>query len=392
MKNETKNNDNYTYFLTSSTENVTICKLHLCTWMFHGEKEYLECGLQIKCDDTIKESRKIDLRLWIPWITQNTKVSDLYPSLKESENARFIFNESFYSTAPFDDAHPERGVMIEFANRTKLCLVPVKQVSSNGHLDLSIEIPPNHGTAELQDCVYVRVMIAAPSGMLSFKQPGIAKRIYSYDIKLNEPRNQPRNEDFHSSQICPVQKAYCLHIIPSNFSLSFLSNDTFKNVRLLEKASYENYVSKIADDKHLPKQLGNDEFLVVFNKRSAKEGEENINPTSFFSVFEEESVGNTQVILAIVLNYVCSLFFYWISLDGQNQTPKLVAAAAMGIALAFSCWLLIRKQMGFLSFVYRVAPITIIIALIAWLIHGNYLKLPTTIPTPPTSTHHTTLK
>jgi len=367
MKIAPKINDNYTYFLTSTIGNVTIDKLHLCTWMFHGEKEYLECGMQIQCDERIRESRKIDLRLWIPWLKPGTKVQDLYPTLKDGENARFIFNEGFNSTSPFDDAHSGTGVVIKFANGEELCLLPVTTSCSDGHLNLSITIPADRGDAKLQDSIYIRVMIAAPSGMLSFKQPGIAKRIYSYDIKMNEPRNRPDNTDFDFKNVCPVLKAYCLHIIPSSFSMSFLSNDTFKNVRLLEKHSYEKYVSKITGDENLPKQLGNDEFIVVFNKRTPKGNEKNINPSSFFSVFEEESVGNAQVILAIVLNYICSFFFYWLSFSGPCATKQFCATGSMGLALMIYCWWLIRKQMSVISFVVRVVPITLIIMLIAWI-------------------------
>ena len=142
---------------------------------------------------------------------------------------------------------------------------------NEGRIDLTIEVPDDkvvegeHSRdVKVGQHLYVRMLIEIPESHFSFRQKGIAKTIYSYDVKVNEPRNHPNDAKFDLRQMCPVEYVFCLHIIPSKFSLIFLEEKAFKNVRILEKVRYENYVKPM---KSLPPNVKKNEFLVVFNKR-----------------------------------------------------------------------------------------------------------------------------
>lgn len=378
--------DEYTYFLTS-VQRVLVEKLHLCSWLFWDSKEYLEVGLQIKYNEHQKAGRSpVVLSLWIPWVCSTTKVDDMYPSLKDSQNCRFIFNEAVDGTGYFDDGNAATGARFSFNNMEDLCVLPIaKSVKvDRGRVDLTINVPDDKivETDHSRDVkvgqhLYVRLLLEIPESHFSFKQKAISKTIYSYDVKVNEPRNHPNDEAFKLEQMCPIEKVYCFHIIPSKFCLSFLEEKAFQNVRILEKTRYENYVKPM---KSLPSKIKKDEFLVVFNKRKAstfkkEDGTEIPNaeiksqPVSFFSVFEVESVGHEQVVLALLLNLGCSLFFYFIT-AGQGGCPPTfkiwVALGVVSLVLAIVSWLLVRKQVGFFKFVGSCMAIAGVLGLLAW--------------------------
>ena len=378
--------DEYTYFVTSS-QRVLVEKLHFCSWLFLESREYLEVGLQIKYDEPLKKKRPpVGLSLWIPWVCSTTKVEDMYPALKDSKNCRFIFNEAVDGTGYFDDGNAITGVQFSFNNMEDLCVLPIaKGIKVNeGRIDLTIEVPDDkvvegeHSRdVKVGQHLYVRMLIEIPESHFSFRQKGIAKTIYSYDVKVNEPRNHPNDAKFDLRQMCPVEYVFCLHIIPSKFSLIFLEEKAFKNVRILEKVRYENYVKPM---KSLPPNVKKNEFLVVFNKRKVTafkndDGEaiqdDKIKslPASFFSVFEAESVGHEQVVLALLLNLGCSLFFYFITAGSCNNSPTPKVWVTLGVVsavLIIGSWLLLRKQIGFLKFACSCAAIVGVLGALAW--------------------------
>ena len=363
--------DEYTYFVTSA-QRVLVEKLHFCSWLFWDSKEYLEVGLQIKYAENLKACRPpVVLSLWIPWVCSETNVDDMYLSLKDSQNCRFIFNEAVDGTGYFDDGNAATGARFSFNNMEDLCVLPIaKNVKvDRGRIDLTINVPDDKivETDHSRDVkvgqhLYVRLLLGIPESHFSFKQKAISKTIYSYDVKVNEPRNHPNDEAFKLEQMCPIETVYCLHIIPSKFCLSFLEEKAFQNVRILEKARYENYVKPM---KSFPSKIKKDEFLVVFNKRKAsafkKEDGSEIpsaeiknRSASFFSVFEVESVGHEQVVLALLLNLGCSLFFYFITAGQGGRPPTFkiwVALGVVSLVLIIAGWLLVRKQVGVFKFV-----------------------------------------
>ena len=44
----TNNENRRSYFVTTAGRKLIIEKMHLCSWLFHDEKECLEVGLQIR--------------------------------------------------------------------------------------------------------------------------------------------------------------------------------------------------------------------------------------------------------------------------------------------------------------------------------------------------------
>lgn len=369
--------DEYTYFVTSP-QRVLVEKLHFCSWLFLESREYLEVGLQIKYDGPSKKERPpVELSLWIPWVCSTTKVEDMYPALKDSKNCRFIFNEAVDGTGYFDDGNASTGVQFSFNNMEYLCVLPIAEgiKVDKGRIDLTIKVPDDkvvegdHSRdVKVGQHLYVRMLIEIPGSHFAFRQKGIAKTIYSYDVKVNEPRNHPNDSKFDLRQMCPVEYVFCLHIIPSKFSLSFLEEKAFKNVRILEKVRYENYVKPM---KLLPHNVKKDEFLVVFNKRKVvafknDDGkaieDDNIKslPASFFSVFEAESIGHEQVVLALLLNLGCSLFFYCVTVGSRDNSPTSKVWVAFGVVsavLIICSWWLLRKQIGLLKFLLPCAVV-----------------------------------
>ena len=113
-------------------------------------------------------------------------------------------------------------------------------------------------------------------------------------------------------------------------------------MRILEKGAYEKYANPM---KGLPK-IEDKDLMVVFNKDRAK------SSYSFFSVFEKESIGNAQVIMAISLNILVSSFFFLLPIVARAHpfyeiTWKVCAYVPLGlIALAIGIWMILRDQVN----------------------------------------------
>jgi len=377
------------YFVTTSGKKVIVEKLHLCSWLFHDAKEFLEVGLQIKFDqDLMIPKSTVDLTLWMPWVkkegVEKTKVFDLYDALIDRRNCQFIFNEEARGVDNFEGQKEEDGKLVRFFNNETLCVLKANASVDDMRVNMSLKIPDDHGGTKIGDHLYARILLDVPSSNFSLRQKCISKTIYSYDVKVNEPRNHPESPLFHVEEICPVEKLFSLHIVPSNFSLSFLDHNAFRNVRILEKASYEKYVQKVGSV--LPANVKKGSLIVIFNKRSVSDVKNasgsflsmdkiQIVPGSSFSVFEVDSVGYYQVVLAIVLNYVSSLFFYLISLSKDNAVwvwpISRVAWAVVGMTLGLSCasWLLVRKQVKWWVFLLNwIAIVGALSVLAKWVI------------------------
>ena len=365
MNRTDKNNENRrSYFVTTKGRKLIIEKMHLCSWLFYDTKECLEVGLQIKFERVLMPpNSNVDLTLWMPWVKKDgankTEVNDLYDALADRENCQFIFNEEAQGVENFEGLKDGDGKLVRFFNDETLCVLKANAHVEDMRVNLSLKIPDDHGKTKIGDHLYARILMEVPSSCFSLRQKGISKTIYSYDVKVNEPRNLPDSGDFHPNQICPIAKLFCIHIVPSDFCLSFLDHNAFKNVRILEKTSYEKYVQKAGSV--LPANVKKGSLLVVFNKRKVnkvidEKGNylpiENvqIEPGSSFSVFEVDSIGYSQVVLAIVLNFACSLFFYLISLRPDNKVftwpLSRVSYAFLGIVIVLSLasWALVRQQ------------------------------------------------
>lgn len=386
MNKTDKNNENRrSYFVTTKGRKILVEKMHLCSWLFQDARECLEVGLQLKYErEFMPPNGNVDLTLWMPWVkkegSDKTEVHDLYDALIDRENCQFIFNEEAQGVESFEGQKDEDGKVVRFFNGDTLCMVKANPKSGDKRVDLSIKIPDDGGKTKIGNHLYVRILMEVPASHFSLRQKGISKTIYSYDVKVNEPRNQPDSNEFFIKQVCPVEMLFCLHIVPSNFSLSFLDHNAFKNVRILEKTSYEKYVKKAGSV--LPANVKKGSLMVVFNKRGVslvkeKDGDPlpidriSIVPGSSFSVFEVDSVGYYQVVLAIILNFVCSMFFYLVA---QRHGDKVVTwpLSKIGVAflavtaiLALATWFMVRKQVKWWTFVIGCVSVVGILVLLA---------------------------
>ena len=133
-------------------------------------------------------------------------------------------------------------------------------------------------------------------------------------------------------------------------------------MRILEKGAYEKYANPM---KGLPRIVDKD-LMVVFNKDEGK------SSYSFFSVFEKESIGNAQVIMAISLNILVSLFFFLLPIVARARSLKEIpwkvyVYVPLGmIALAIWIWSILRDQVKWMK--YGVCSLATIIVFILMLI------------------------
>lgn len=329
--------DTHSYFVTS-TEGYEIERLHLCSWLFSDNTEFLECGMEVCC---AKVTGSVSFKVWVPWMQKGDELQDLYISLKESENTKFIFNDNVDSAAYFKDGD-KTGASFTFVSGSRLTVLPCELTSENGFVKVLINLPIETETAKIGGRFYIRFLMKATGRLFSFRQQGITKSIYSYDLKVNEPRNCPEDLKPSTDKLCKIKNAFCLHIVPSVFSLAFLSQSAFKSVRILEKGAYAKYVRPM---RGIPKIVDND-LMVVFNK--SKDGQS----YSFFSVFERESIGNAQVVMAISLNILVSSFFFLLPIIARvkewDQVPwKVWVYVPTGLlGLAGSMWYILREQVS----------------------------------------------
>lgn len=349
--------DEHSYFVTAK-ERYDIERLHLCSWFFSDNSEFLECGMEVCCHQT---SGDVQLKIWVPWIREGDDLQDLYISLKEAANTKFIFNENVKSTSYFKDGD-KVGVSYAFVNGNTLTVLPCRLSAGNGFINIVVSLPVETESTKIGGRFYIRFLIKATDRLFSFRQQGISKSIYSYDLKVNEPRNCPADLKPSVDLMCNIQNAFCLHIVPSVFSLAFLSQTCFKNVRILEKGAYEKYVQPM---NGVPKIVDND-LMVVFNKASGKES------YSFFSVFERESIGNSQVVMAVSLNILVSSFFFLLPIIARvrslAQVPwKIWTYIPIGlVALSLSIWYILREQVS--KWVFAVFALTLSVLFVSALI------------------------
>lgn len=115
--------NNYFIFTEKNIE-IELERFHICTWEFKNNSALIEFGGEIKNAFDIKE--EVTLKFYIPWISSNHIISDLYDKLKESENSRFIFNDSVSGHEFLDGGQKRHGVIQKFENRNPLCLIPIE--------------------------------------------------------------------------------------------------------------------------------------------------------------------------------------------------------------------------------------------------------------------------
>lgn len=296
-------------FFVFGKGDIEIERLHLCTWDLSNCNSFIEIGGEIDRNKYFEKNNKhvIELTIAAPILSEVTNKDNiicLAKRLAQSENSKFIFNDSLKSWSEIQ-GDSRNGVNLSFVEREELSILPIDilELNSKGYLTISIEIPEN-----ANKWVYFRILIKTDSKTLALPKRGIASSKYIFDIRINEQRNLSdviydaiKREHL---KICNIKSYFCFHIVPNTFEISFVDDDKLNSVRMLETELFKRY---LADD--IDQKIENKKYLIAFNKWVNKDYPNKRKGCSFFSIFKQERLGTGQIVLAIGANILCSLLF-----------------------------------------------------------------------------------
>lgn len=291
-----------TYFILTNKP-IAIERLHICTWDFNNSKAAIEIGIEFSATPYSKD---VAFKLSLPFLKETDSAICLMDSLvRDDDNSKFIFNDTIKANKPIK-GDKRNGSIIEFQSRT-LSILPIKEVTiENGVCSFMVK----DINQSLKN--YIRLFIQTDVSNLSVIKNGITKKTFIYDIKINEKRNLPNRINDLMNQgyaLChSIKSCFCFHVIPSNYNISYLDSSKLKNIRILEADAFNRYLP-------LDKKMKQDDCLIVFNKASNSPD----GCYSFFSEFEQETIGNKQIVLAIAANIACSLLFGIYTLRGWSK-------------------------------------------------------------------------
>jgi len=289
------------YFIFSKrTQKIQLERFHICSWEFINGSALIEFGGEI-INSEIFNNDTLEFDIYIPWINKKHKINDLYENLKESENCKFIFNDSVRGNKFLDDGQRREGVIQEFIEREPLCIIPIRSEinETDKIVSISINLKSYKATQYNKPTnLYFRFYLEPNISDISTRKSGISHSTIIYDVKINEKRNLPDNSciDLKEKQLCEIKSCFYFNILPNSYDLTFFDTGALKNIRTLEFDSFKKYIK----DKRVKK----DELVVVFNKKDNKES------YSFFSIFSKERIGAGQFALAVFVNLVCGILLY----------------------------------------------------------------------------------
>jgi hypothetical protein len=304
-------NNNY-FIFTENDPRIDLERFHVCTWEFNNGTAIIEFGAEIKTPVHM-QGDSIKLKMNIPWLTSKYKINDLYEKLKDSENSRFIFNDSVTGNQFLDDGQQKNGVIQHFSGRPSLCIMPISYEIDDKNKIIVITVnlkdfrnrqkpSPNNDTS-----LYFRFFIEPIIDQLSTRKIGINRTNIIYDIKVNEKRNWPESSQININNInlCKIKSCFSFNIVPNSFDLAFFDSSTLKTVRTLEFNSFKRYMG----DRRVKK----DELVVVFNKKN------DADSYAFFSSYKKERIGSGHFALAILANLMCGILLFIPTIRGNKS-------------------------------------------------------------------------
>lgn len=285
---------NNAYYILAENQ-VSVERLHICTWEFPNESSYIEFGMEFSYESFIDES--IIFYLAVPFIKEDYNVTCLMKNLSKTDNGRFIFNDVVRGVENVGDDSRD-GSILKFETRDNLTVLPSDNKAYEGYIKINIKKPNRH-----EGNLYFRILIKIDNDTIAIRKNGIAQTSYIYDFKINETRNLPQNiyelKKNNSLEICKVKKVFCLHAVPDHFVFSFVDSSKLKNIRKLEASAFLQYLPEI-------KNIRKDCYNIMFLKDDNSNGKESY---SLFTICTEETIGSKQIALAIGANILCSLLF-----------------------------------------------------------------------------------
>lgn len=116
-----------------------------------------------------------------------------------------------------------------------------------------------------------------------------------------------------------------MHVVPSDYYLTYADSNKLKNIRILENDAFNRYLI----DLHALE----DEYIIIFQKDQTKEKDE-VKSYSFFSEFEKERLGSKQIIFAVFANLFCSLIIGIFPSKITEELGHWYSNLSWGIAIA----------------------------------------------------------
>lgn len=287
-------------FILSSTE-LTLEKLHICTWDVKGQKAFIEVGMQI---DAKNIQDDFSVFIYLPFINNSTQVSSLHQELSDEANFRFIFNRT-HSNKTLIAADQRNGAIFTIedkdaneratAHTENMAIINVDaSIEENYFVKIKFTRPEGDVTK-----LYGRILLRTAHDTLANTVSGITKKDYLYDIKINEARNMPdvvfAYKRENNLTLLNPNTVFLLHAIPEEWNINYSDSSRLKSVRRLEMDAFKRYMSWI--------EKVSGEYLITFSKADANGG------TSFFTSFTKENVGSKQLFAAVIMNILCSLIF-----------------------------------------------------------------------------------
>lgn len=311
-----KTSDNGYFIASPKHDQIVVEKAHFCTWNLPDGLEFLEVGMLVHLGDEFWKGVKayqldprLEFKVHIPFYEFNSFCGDLFCSLKEPDNARFVFNDQIKHTDFISDGGKiPQGVLFSFREGDQFCLLPLvlePDYSNQNTVVARVDFPRrSEDCLKVGNRIYCRFFVQSKSGTIPWERGGIAKTTICYDIKINEPRNAPTK--FPLDQLVAICSCYCIHVVPSSFECSLQDRVAFKSIRTLESDGYSDYTKSF---RGIQETINPGDCLVVFNK--LKNTEKPMLPFSFFTLFTKERIGPSQLTLAIGTNIICGLLSAW---------------------------------------------------------------------------------
>lgn len=302
---------------------IEIERLHICTWDMHGDGA-IEIGIEFGSQvwQKLNRTNTVSFILSLPFLNKEDEVSCMADTLVGVNNAnnKFIFNDTVHTTHSIK-GEPANGSVVLFNSRNPLAILPIhEERHENGMFTFDVNNLDVLGDSNLPNTItaYVRVLIRTKLEKFVVIHSGIAKTSYQYDLKINEMRNIPEhinNLINEGKYICKtIKSCFCMHVIPSDYGVTYADANKLKNTRILESSAFNRYISEL--------NAKDNEYVILFQKDQKKavldNNSANGDSYSFFTEFEKERIGNKQIIISIGVNLLCSLMIG--TANSQNTT------------------------------------------------------------------------
>ena len=288
--------------ILSKTEGVSIERLHIVTWDIKSKNYYTEYGLEINRGSV--GAARLVLKLSLPCLPSNSEdVISLDKNLSDLENCRFIFNSDVRQVTLIGSGGVS-GNTVTFEEDRKITILSSQDMKISKDI---LEIKISNLKSIQGEVVYLRFLVKSSQAPFQTKKNEISRRMINYDVRVNESRTasegvkQLQKDGF---SFMSVKSCFCLHIIPVEYSMGVIDSTKLKEMRELESESFEKYLGEVARKEEIV--LKPNSYNIVFYKQKDREN------YSFFSVFYEETLTNTQLGIAIAVNiFSTSLFAFY---------------------------------------------------------------------------------